>query len=322
VTKLPENAYLDFLEHSESQMVKSLFLEEWRSDEPTLYDDENNLTPRFLSDALSTLPDRDSESFSDYYIDDFNRRLQTLIKAGPGRSMNRDLFELYMPTLPKLNFERMPKHPADERRLDPFALTFSTSSDPIDRELNKAIKQISVLKDSHERESRIRRLYAFTETVENLLGAAWRGRRYEIITGLPKLDDWLAEVQTALGEFTLPNGVADELINRKLITNLINEQDYDRLFAIFSQTKDPLIVEMESIPLTTVVGWTGSELVTGITREEAVKLLDAYAVAENKSSRSDGLGANRHFLKPPEVLMAEEKLATFKTLTGFWRNLL
>lgn len=319
MTELPENAYLDFLEMPEHYFMKSLFLKEWRSDETTIYDYEELLTPRFLSDALSTLPERDENSFSDYYIDHFHRLLQDLVQTGPGRSMSRDLFELYMPTLPELNLERAPMNPANVHHSDPFAYAQYMMREPIDCELDEATRDISVLKDSHERTIASNR-YTFERTVKNLLSAAWRGRHYEIVTGLPKLDSWLAEAQAALTEFTLPNGVADELINRELIKDLIRSRQY-RMFTI-SGYKDPLIVELDSIPLTTVVGWGGGKLLPGITREDAVAMLDTYAVdhKDDYGSMPGGLGGSRDFLKIPEVLMDEKKLADFKLLTGVWRR--
>lgn len=312
MTKLPENAYLDFLELPGRFFMKSLFLDEWRSEKPAIYDDQMNLTPRFLSDALSTLPERDENSFADYYINQFNRQLHSMTTVGTGRAMDRDLFDLYMPTIPDLNLERVPENEFNEEKLDPFFSSFHGT--PIERELYEATERITAL---NKRRSDVieRSLSDFRWTVRVLLAAAWRGRRYTIVTGLPKLDSWLAEAQDALEEFTPPNGVADELINRKLISNMLRSRNpYDSIMgrSLHAQLLD-------ETPLTTILGHDGFELKICESREEAIECLERFAATQDRYSQLDGIGESRDFLKPPEALMAEEKLANFKLLTGFGR---
>jgi len=173
---------------------------DYRTDGPR--DAEGRLQLPTLKKLYSMLDKEDS--FEATLIGRVRRDLMAKLFMLRKERVERDYFDLFVPPIP-----------GDEPAPLSIGSITSWSYDSMLAALtDEELEELSVGTPDALREELRKAIYRVIETLTMLLIGAWFGETKLVFTGVQIVDDWMAEAQEGMAEFSLPKRFSEELIRR------------------------------------------------------------------------------------------------------------
>lgn len=216
----------------------------------------------YLAEVVSRATPNMPRYFEDLWLMLLDQNLPKVPVQGLAPAMSRELFSIYAPPLSDFELDATTVKDREFSGVEPHSIQST---------MEVAFNTVGF--DSPRVDSAIQNLvFRYFRNFDLCLLAAWRGRRYSLVTGLERLDRWLSAAQDTMEELAIAPGFADEYLTRDRLKVQVHHCENT-----YGPVNNAELLKKE--PLSVILALDEGGVFPVATREEAEAI---YAVYEAK----------------------------------------
>lgn len=222
----------------------------------------------YLAEVVSRAKPNIPRYFEDLWLMLLDQSLPKVPVQGLAPTMSRELFSIYAPTLSDFDLDATTVKERELSGVEPYSIqstievafnTVGLDSPTIDQATQDLV-------------------FRYFRNFDLCLLAAWRGRRYSMVTGLDRLDRWLSEAQDTMEALAIAPGFADEHLTRDRLKLQVNDSEN-----VYGPVNNAELLAKE--PLSVILALDKRGVFPVTTREEAEAIYAVYEAKLNEKVR-------------------------------------
>jgi len=247
-----------------SHYIEHLWEPEWARPGEAVAGD-GTLQLSYLAEVVSRATPNIPRYFEDLWLMLLDQNLRKVPVRGLAPEMSPELFSIYAPALADFDLDAVTVKDRERYGVDPYSIQST---------LDTAFNTVGF--DSPIIDSATQNLiFRYFRNFDLILLAAWRGRRYSMVTGLERLDSWLSAAQDTMEELAIAPGFADEYLSRDRLKLQVN-------YAANTYGSVVNAKLLESEPLSVILAVDERGVFPVATREEAEEISATFSEKLNE----------------------------------------